>query len=258
MWEVIVSDNGSTDESVKVVEAYRERLPDLRVVDSSDRRGPGHARNIGVMAATGDAVLFCDADDEVAPGWMAAMGQALYEHDFVACRLDAKKLNTPLQQESYWNSQEKGLINFHPRFLPFASGSSIGVKRSVHEAVGGFDESLIKFQDADYCWRIQLAGTKLHLVTNTVVYYRYRDSLRGMYKQMHRLGEYSVVLYKRYRPLGMSRVSQPWSRGLREWKRLLLGLLGVRHPVGRIRWVREFGFRIGRLKGSIKHRVLFL
>ncbi|HEY4573152.1 MAG TPA: glycosyltransferase family A protein, partial [Thermoanaerobaculia bacterium] len=73
-WEVIVADNGSTDGSREIVESYRGRLPGLALVDASDRRGQAHARNLGAAAATGDALLFCDADDEVAPGWMEALG----------------------------------------------------------------------------------------------------------------------------------------------------------------------------------------
>src|SRR6266545_10527 len=76
-WEVIVADNGSTDSSVAIAESYKKRLPHLRIVDASDRRGAGHARNVGAAAAAGDLLAFCDADDEVAPGWLSAMGQAL-------------------------------------------------------------------------------------------------------------------------------------------------------------------------------------
>ena len=83
-WEVVVSDNGSRDNTLAVVEQFKQRLPNLRVVDSSDRRGPGHARNVGVHEATGEGILFCDADDEVAQGWLEAMARALVENDFIA------------------------------------------------------------------------------------------------------------------------------------------------------------------------------
>ena len=69
------------------------QLLHLRLVDSSDRPGASHARNVGARAATAPALAFCDADDEVGPGWVAAMGNALVRHDFVACLPDG--LATP-------------------------------------------------------------------------------------------------------------------------------------------------------------------
>ena len=63
------------------------------------------------------------------------------------------------------NFQRDGLIPYtYPPFLPHAGGSSLGVKRALHEAIGGFDEDLPALEDTDYCWRIQLAGTPLVLV----------------------------------------------------------------------------------------------
>jgi len=50
-WEIIVSDNGSSDDSVPVVERFTARLLHLRLVDSSDRPGASHARNVGARAA---------------------------------------------------------------------------------------------------------------------------------------------------------------------------------------------------------------
>lgn len=88
-WEVIVSNNGSTDESMAIVERYRNRLPNLLIVDAhappEPRRGVTHSYNTDIKAATGDAFVFCEADDEVAPGWLTAMGEALKHYDFVAC-----------------------------------------------------------------------------------------------------------------------------------------------------------------------------
>ena len=72
-WELVVSDNGSTDRSLAIVREYRDRLPRLVVVDSSARRGPAAARNDGVRAAGGSLIVFCDTDDVVGPGWLAGV-----------------------------------------------------------------------------------------------------------------------------------------------------------------------------------------
>ena len=76
-WEVVISDNGARDETLEIVEEFKEKLPNLQVVDASNRKGAGYARNLGVSKARGDTILFCDADDEVAPGWLEAMARAL-------------------------------------------------------------------------------------------------------------------------------------------------------------------------------------
>jgi glycosyltransferase involved in cell wall biosynthesis len=256
-WEVIIADNGSTDETLQIVERYRERLPNLRVVDASDRRGAAHARNIGAHAALGDVFAFCDADDEVAPGWVAAMGKALSKYDFVASRFDIEKLNAAWVCRGHWNPQRDGIQQYrYPPYLPHAGGSGLGVKRVHHEAVGGFDESLTRLEDTDYCWRIQLTGPELHFVPDAVVHVRYRDTLRGSFRQARLWGEYNVLLYKRYQPWGMPKLS--WKDGVIGWKRLLKGLPRISSRASLTMWVRRFAWRIGRLQGCIKYRVVAL
>ena len=62
------------------------------VVDASDRRGRQHACNVGAAAA-GSGMVFVDADDEIAPGFIAAIGEALAEHPIVAATIDHAALN---------------------------------------------------------------------------------------------------------------------------------------------------------------------
>jgi len=257
-WEVIISDNGSTDQTVAIAEQYKDKLPNLRVVDSSARRGAAYARNVGALAAVGEAFAFCDADDEVAPGWVAAMGEALSRYDFVACKREYEKLNEPWSLKYRNLAQQEGLQSYkNPSYhLPHASSSTLGVRRSVHEAVGGFDETMLSLEDTDYCWRIQLTGTKLHFVPDAIVHYRYRQTIRDHFLQPRLWGEYRVLLYKKYRPLGMPKLS--WQVGMKGWLDLLIGLPRLLSQEGRVQWVRGFGQRVGRLYGSIKYRVLAL
>jgi glycosyltransferase involved in cell wall biosynthesis len=75
-WEVIIADNGSTDGTQELARSFADRL-NITVLDASDEPGSGYARNEGARAASGDALLFPDADDVVADDWLAHMGQAL-------------------------------------------------------------------------------------------------------------------------------------------------------------------------------------
>lgn len=256
-WELIVSDNGSTDGTPELVRRYQKHSPNLRLVDSSHRKGAAHARNVGAQAATSPALAFCDADDKVAPGWLAAIGEALTRHNFVASRFDTEELNVDWVQKSHTNPQRDGLNNYtYPPYLPHAGGSGIGVQRVIHEAIGGFDESMQILEDTDYCWRIQLTGITLHFVFDAVVQVRYPHTLRAIYRQAYGYAEYNVLLYKKYRPLGMPKLS--WRTGLAQWKKLARQTLQIRNRKGLARWIWNLGWRIGRLQGCIKHRVLAL
>ena len=255
-WEVIVADNGSTDGSRALAERYQGRIPGLRVVDASDRRGQAHARNVGSAAATGDALLFVDADDQVAPGWLEAMARALARHDFVACRYDNEALNPAWVQRTHLNPQKDGIIRYdYPAFLPHAGGGGLGVRRSAHEEVGGFDESMPALEDTDYCWRLQLAGHELAFAPEAVVRIRHRHDPGSIFRQGVSYGKHNVLIYKKYRGRGMPRLG--WLPGALRWAKLLLKtpvMLLTRE--GRSRWLWQLGWRLGRLEGCWKYRVL--
>jgi glycosyltransferase involved in cell wall biosynthesis len=260
-WEVVVSDNGSTDGSRAVVEQFRGRLPSLRIVDSSGTRGVAHARNVGIEHARGDLILNCDADDVVADDFVAVMAKALESHDFVACRLEEHRLNEPWIVASWGNGQRDGLLGFSPAFLPFGGSGTLGFKRFVFEAVGGFDPTLRARSDTDFCWKAQLQGIPLHFVRDTEVHYRYPTSYSRMYRQSRALAEYRVLLYKRYRSRGMVKLTLKQAlRGKTTWSKLMRRLVNFRRydKVRRARLVRELGRKVGQIKGSLRHRTLAL
>ncbi len=260
-WEIIVSDNGSTDDTLQVVEHYRERLPSLRIVEAFTRKGSAHALNVGSRAALGESLAFCDADDIVGAEWVAAMGDALSRYSFVAGRFETQKLNPAWVQKSRANPQASGLPRYrYPPYLSYAGGGNMGVKRALYDAIGGFDESLLLLHDTDFCWRLQLAGTELRFVPDAVLHVRYRSTLRGIYHQARGYAEYNVILYKRYLPLGMPLLSRKESltHGADSLQSLLRLFLGVRTKADLARWIWQLGWWIGRLQGSVKERVYAL
>lgn len=253
-WEVVISDNESSDELDRIIRTFLDRLPNLRVVDASDRRGEAHARNVGVESARGEVIAFCDADDEVGQGWLAAMNDALLIHDFVACRLDPRKLNPPWVQRLFENHPQQWDLNTAP-FPPYfrhAGGGTLGFKRSVYESVGGFDESWPVLTDTDFCFRARLAGIELHFVPKAVIHLRSRTTLRGLFMQSRAFAEHRIRLYRRYRPPG-TRISNPWKKYVTRWHILLRSSAELRSQDTRARWVWWLGWQIGLLEGSIRY-----
>ena len=92
------------------------------------------------------------------------------------------------------------------------------------------DETLIRLSDTDYCFRIQLAGVKLHLVPEAVIHVRYRDTFPGMFNQARLWAKYNALLAKRYRPSGMRwETGRHWYRYLGACCRLVWRLPRIRH-----------------------------
>jgi glycosyltransferase involved in cell wall biosynthesis len=253
-WEVIVADNGSTDGTQDIVRSCADRLPDLKLIDASDRRGAAHARNLGAKAARGDAIVFCDSDDEAADGWLAAMGNALKEHDFVVNRMTHAEVNPPWLAKTFVHPQETGIQHVdYPPYLPHAGGSGIGIRRHVHELVKGFDESLPCLEDTDYCFRVELAGFPPRFVPDAVMRYRLRERPGAAFRQACLWAEYNVLLYKRYRR--SMKLDRPWRRHLSTWRGLLRGApRALQRKETRMRWIRALGWQIGLLRGAILHR----
>lgn len=255
-WEVLLVDNGSTDGSAELALGYRDRLPAVRVVDASARAGTAFALNAGVHAAAADAVAFCDADDEVAEGWVAALGEALRTHDFVSCRHDPVKLNEPWVVETREAAFATGLPTlWFPPYTTHAGSGAMGLRRAVHEAVGGFDESMPVLFDTDFSIKAQLAGFELVYVPEAVVHYRYRSTLGGILDQARRYAEQMARIQRRYRRPG-ERVPGQRTWLVEGWRPLLGTLPQVGTRAGRARLAWHLGWQLGRYAGSVRYRVL--
>jgi glycosyltransferase involved in cell wall biosynthesis len=253
-WEVIVVDNCSTDDTQALVDRYCQRMPNLRLVEAFDRPGAAYARNAGARAAHGEYLAFIDADDEAAPAWVAAIGKALAEHDFVASRFDGTKLNPAWLLRSRPCPQQEGLQQYrYPPFLPHAGGCGLGIRRAVFEMAGGFDETALALEDTDLCFRVQLHGFPLHFAQEAVVNIRYADNAKGMYRQALAWGEWNVFLYKRYRPQGMPKLSR--RAGLQAWWKLFKSMPWLRSQQDFGRWFWQFAWRLGRVRGCLKYQV---
>ena len=255
-WEVVAVDNMSDDASADIVRSFQDRIPRLRLVSATARAGAAHASNRGSQEAGGDLLVFCDADDVVGEGWLNAMVSALSTHQFVASRHETGRLNPKWLAQARKNLQSDGLIPYrHPPFLSHAGGAGLGVHRAVHESIGGFDENWPRLQDTDYCWRMQLSGVPLHFVPDAVMHVRYRQDLMDTFKQALTWGEYNVLLYKCYRSQGMPDLTL---RDAIASLRPLFRLRPLRTRRGRAGMVWKLGWFFGRVKGSLKHRVLAL
>jgi len=199
-FEVVVADNGSTDDLAAVVDGWTDRLPGLRIVDASRGRGVSVARNVGIEHAATDRILICDADDRVSEGWVVAMANALEEAPLVSGPVDTTLLSgrsagwVPIDQRTTglfdtWQGRTYGI------------GSNLGLHRDVWAAVGGFDESYpAGAEEIDFAWRAWDLGYRFTYVPEALLHYRIRTDLRGVLRQQYNSGRGTATLYARFRP----------------------------------------------------------
>jgi glycosyltransferase involved in cell wall biosynthesis len=241
-WEVLVVDGASTDGTVEVIERYRGRLPGLRVIEATDKPGQAHALNVGVREARSPAVVFCDADDEVAPGWLAAMGAALEEHDLAGCAADGNKLNEPWARDVRDVPPELSQLWFPP-YTPFAGSGGLGVQRRAHELAGGFDESMPVLFDVEFCVRAQSVGFELVFVPDALIGQARIYAVYGAYLQKQ-------VKSEDVRFPGVAK----WA--LTGWQPILRSLARIGRRDARAKLAWELGWLVGRVHGSARFRVL--
>jgi len=253
-WEVIVADNGSTDDTVAVAETFKGRLPALKVVSAPGRLGAAHARNVGARHSVGRSIVFCDADDVVGAGWLAATATALRDSPFVASRFEFCKLNPEWLAASRGDAQNGGLqVLDYPPYLPHSGASGLGIRRETFVDVGGFDETLRFVQDTDLCIRVQLAGTPLSFAHDALVHIRLPRSGRRQFWQAYRWAKVNALLYQRHRP-AQHRLYHPWRNYFVEVGRLFKRAGRLRKPYGRARWLFRAGWSLGLGAAAFKHR----
>ena len=115
--EIICVDNGSTDESAKILAAYAARYPNIKVVSLPENLGAGAARNRGLENASGKYIRFCDSDDWYLPGSNQILYEALKKQKVdVVCAHNAfayedesdKETNESRIDREYYNPARKG------------------------------------------------------------------------------------------------------------------------------------------------------
>jgi GT2 family glycosyltransferase len=169
-FEVIVADNGSSDDSVAYL---RENWPDVQVVELGENRGFSAAVNAGIAAGRGPYVALLNTDIELSPDWLEllvgefdrdprlgfATGKIMRHddrgvleqagHDFFTCgRFEPRGLDE--RDEGQYDER---------RATPIVSAAAAMYRRAALDQAGGFDEDYFLYcEDGDVCLRMLLGG----------------------------------------------------------------------------------------------------
>lgn len=250
--EIIISDNGSVDQTRRIVQNWGEKNSLVRCVDSSSKRGVSYARNIGCSSAQGEFILICDADDIVAPDWIEKMSVALHDADLVGSGHQLLFFNK--ESKSYYLGTVSTAQPQVFKGVFYILGASMGFKSKLFKSLGGFDTSYQAGHDeVDFCLRATEKGFQLGWIPEPLIQYRQRLSKKALARQSKNYGRTWVQLimnfcptYDQYLP-SLKLMLRKTLPGLPRY------LMGRHHAWNEI---RGFWWNIGVLEGVIRYRIL--
>jgi GT2 family glycosyltransferase len=199
--EVLLVDNGSEDSSLSLLQEFAADRRNVRLLKES-RRGFAEPLNRAVAEATGELLLFLDADSQPGPGWPKAMEAALSKADLaVGKTLSALKgrpspygrIATQLFQG---HSERAAMAKGHA--LPWGPTCNLGVRRSWFERIGPFSPEAAGAFDIDWCWRAVLGGARITYAPQAVVKHFRRNEREALLRQFDRYGLGEAWLHRTY------------------------------------------------------------
>ncbi|WP_052672200.1 glycosyltransferase family 2 protein [Aliterella atlantica] len=208
--EVIVVDDGSTDDTAQMISAFTD--PRVHLIQRING-GLAAARNTGIQASRGEFVAFLDADDRWCPEKLTAHRQALEADSSVSVSYDwSVFIDIKGERTGLSMAQTQKLLTHEALLLKnyLGNGSTSVVRRSVLEEYNGFDESLRRLVDHELWVRLAYSGHKFKLVPQQLTEYRIHPAsftadtermLKGVEAFLVKVATYAPASVQKLRPL---------------------------------------------------------
>ncbi len=160
--EIIIVDNNSTDDSVKLLKSLKDKIISLNIFLNKKNEGYCGGCNEGIKHAKGEYLLFLSQDRIMNNDWIELTVAKMNQDEKTGCVV-GKVIREGASSAEYGHSYDvygAVLINGIPdESKLFFGGGTVLIRKRVIEQVGGFDPEFFIYQeDVDICWRIRLAG----------------------------------------------------------------------------------------------------
>lgn len=224
--EVIIVDDGSTDQSAEIGHAHGF------TVISTENRGLSSARNTALAAATGEIVAYIDDDAMPDPQWLTYLADTFARTDFVA--VGGPNLPVPgdgVVADAVAVSPGNPIhVLLGDREAEHIPGCNSAFRVESLREIGGFDPRFrAAGDDVDVCWRLEDQGWRIGYCAAAVVWHHRRRSVRAYLRQQRGYGQAEAMLERKW-PARYS------AGGHVTWRGRVYGDTAPRHPTGRLRW----------------------
>jgi hypothetical protein len=216
-FEVLVVDNGSTDDSCNLV---RERFPWVRLIRLDHNYGFCGGNNRGIAEASGYYIVLLNNDTKVAPTFLQALFEAAESHPEVgfcaSCmlnfynpsRIDNCGIGLDiLKAGGYQLGTGKVFSSLYKteRYVFGASGGAVLYSRDMLDKIGMFDEDFVSHvEDVDLSWRAQLAGYRCLYVPQAIVYHKGAATSKQLGSEvLYRIQRNSTWVYLKNMPFSL-------------------------------------------------------
>lgn len=194
-YEVIVVDDGSTDDTAAIAREY-----DVRLI-STPNRGLSSARNTGLAAATGEIVAYLDDDAYPDPHWLTYLAATFLStsHAGVGGPNIAPAGDGAIAECVARAPGGPVHVLITDREAEHIPGCNMAFRKACLEAVGGFDPRFrTAGDDVDLCWRLQDRGWTLGFHPTALVWHHRRNSLRAYWRQQIGYGRAEAMLERKW------------------------------------------------------------
>jgi glycosyltransferase involved in cell wall biosynthesis len=195
-WQLIIVDDGSTDDTLAVARGLRAEQPNLEVIPMGANRGVAAARNLGFRAASPSSryVAFLDGDDAWEPNLLAALVARLEERSGIVAAYGSGRYVDPAGNVLRGDALHEHFVNRQrvvgTRFVDCSGDEETDfsclvirnrvllqgclIRRGFVDALGGFDETLRACEDWEFILRLSLLGA-FSFVRERLFLYRRHD-----------------------------------------------------------------------------------
>lgn len=179
-FEIVVVDDGSTDNSIDVVNS----IDDARIrLIKKNNGGVSSARNAGIIEAKGEYVAFLDGDDLWHPLYLETLNQLILDYpDAAIYGIGFDKINDDTILEFNNIDSKRGIVyNVWDNYPSYWTGSSSSSSRQRLIDIGLFNTGMTHGEDIDMWWRLLLSGDGVY-DNKVLAFYRQETENRAMNK----------------------------------------------------------------------------